>query len=94
ALYYSTPKKNRFISAFNERERKDKVYFKLNLFKEYGISYITGWRIFKNKDQNNGRTFYSTYPKRRGRRKKLSSKNITIIEKFFKNKGFNIRTIL
>ncbi|KAL0475667.1 hypothetical protein QR685DRAFT_429970, partial [Neurospora intermedia] len=70
--HYSTPKKNRFIGVFNDRKRKGKVYFKLNLFKEYSISYTTGWRILKNKDQDNGRTFYSTYLERRGRRKRLS----------------------
>ncbi|MCV5147720.1 hypothetical protein OFB99_23885, partial [Escherichia coli] len=69
------------------------VYFKSDLFKEYSISYTTGWRILKNKDRNNSRTFHSTYLERRGRRRKLSSKDIAIIEKFFENEGFNARTI-
>ena len=101
--HLTTPKKNQVIAAIREikdynkiikSKGLDKDYSDLlvkynDIFAKYRVSERTGYRILSIKNIDDGRTFVSVFPERRGRRKIFTKELLLKLEKFINDNGFD-----
>jgi transposase len=91
--YHTTPKKAKIQGAVEFLEAKKIPHFKSDIFKQFGVSYPTGWRYLREPDSYGSRTYHSAFPDRRGRKSKISDQDLATIERFIESNGFDGRTI-
>jgi len=92
APHHSTPKKARVQGTCDFLDAKGIKYSHNEIFRFHGVSKRTGWRHLAAPRGHDSRTYHSTFPDRRGRKKKLSPENLAIIERFIDENGFDGRT--
>ncbi|KAK4035435.1 hypothetical protein C8A01DRAFT_38066 [Parachaetomium inaequale] len=80
--YHSTPKKARVQGTIAYLQANRIPHFKIDVFRFHGMSKASGWRALQQLDEEDGRTYHSVYPDRRGRRKKIIPEILAQIERF------------
>jgi hypothetical protein len=88
-----TPKKARVKGTVDFLEANGIPHFKSRVFQFYGVGKNSSWNILRQNDLEDSRTHHSVMPDRRGRKKKISDNDLSILERFIDDNGFDGRTI-
>ncbi|EPE03389.1 hmg box protein [Ophiostoma piceae UAMH 11346] len=90
----TTPKKNRIQGICDFLDHKKIPYSHSDVFRFEGVSHTTGWKILREPRELEGRTFHSTHAETRGRKRKLTDKDVDALADFVvKNDGHDARTL-
>jgi hypothetical protein len=89
-----TPKKARVKGTVDFLEANGIPHFKSRVFQFYGVGKNSSWNILRQNDLEDSRTYHLVMPDRRGRKKKISDNDLSILERFIDDNGFDGRTIL
>ncbi|KAK4233043.1 hypothetical protein C8A03DRAFT_48281 [Achaetomium macrosporum] len=81
--HHMTPTKAMIQGAVEFLEAKKIPHFKSDVFKQFGVSYPTGWRYLREPDSHGSRTYDSAF----------RTADLATIERFLESTGFDGRTV-
>ena len=91
--HHLTPKKVRVQALCDHYSKLGKKRYHEAIFRECGVSHTAGWNILRQPREYDGRTFHSTFPETRGRKKLISKEDLAVIERFIDTNSFDGRTV-